>query len=145
MRIEETTARYLNELLDTKGTIPTTAKQNYTIARVLVEGSQKRYCLVEFLSPKGLRIKLQLNTGWGYEIPLWANMEVWVEKDENFERLFEGYDTRDINPKELRTLIETVLKDLTQSGKEQLIALHKRATQHAAERRAQMEQWKDKL
>jgi hypothetical protein len=68
-----------------------------------------------------------------------------VEKDESFERLFEGYETRDINPRQLRSLIETALKDLTQAGKEQLIALHKRASQHANERREQMEQWKDKL
>jgi hypothetical protein len=145
MRIEETTARYLNELLDTSGTIPTSAKRNYAIAQLRVEGSQKRYCQVEFLSPKGLKVKLYLNEGLGYDIPLWAGMEVWVEKDESFERLFEGYDTQDINPKELRTLIETALKDLAQAGKEQLSTRRKQAVQHAAERREQMEQWKNKL
>ena len=145
MRIEETTARYLNELLDTNGTLPIPGERSYTITQVQVEGNRKRYCQVEFLSPKGLKIKLYLNEGLGYDIPLWAAMEVWVEKDESFERLFEGYETRDINPKELRTLIETALKDSTQAGKEQLMALHKRASQHANEQREQMEQWKDKL
>jgi hypothetical protein len=143
MRIEETTARYLNELLDTSGTVP--APRSYIITQVQVEGSRKRYCQVEFWSPRGLKVKLYLNEGLGHEIPIWAAMEGWVEKGETFECLFEGYDTRDINPKELRTLIETALKDLVQAGKEQLITLHKRATQHAAQQREQMEQWKDKL